>query len=89
MDATLALDLIRETCFLILKISAPVLLVSLFVGLIISLLQALTQIQEMTVSFVPKLIAVLFTLVLSFPFMLGELTKFTHILLDKVTILKS
>lgn len=89
MDANLALDLIRETCFLILKISAPVLFVSLFVGLIISLLQALTQIQEPTISFVPKLIAVLLTLAFSFSFMVGSLTKFTHLLFDKITVTAS
>ena len=89
MDHNLALDLIKESCLLILKISAPVLLVSLFVGLIISLFQALTQIQEQTLSFVPKLIAVLVTLVLSFPFMIGSLTKFTHLLFDKITVTSS
>ena len=69
-----------------LKVSAPVLIVSFIVGLVISLIQALTQIQESTISFVPKLAAILITFVLSFQFMLTHLMQFTHCLFDKIGI---
>lgn len=86
MDTPLVLDLIRQTCLMTLKVSAPVLIVSFIVGLVISLIQALTQIQESTISFVPKLAAILITFVLSFQFMLTHLMQFTHFLFDKIGI---
>lgn len=89
MDALIVQDLMKETCLLILKVGAPVLLVSLAVGFVISLLQALTQVQEMTISFVPKLIAILVTLILSASFMGNMLTKFTQKLFDKITVTSS
>ncbi|PIR37563.1 MAG: flagellar biosynthetic protein FliQ [Alphaproteobacteria bacterium CG11_big_fil_rev_8_21_14_0_20_39_49] len=68
MDPTTALDIGRESIFVLLKISLPLMLVALFVGLIVSLFQALTQIQEMTLSFVPKIIAIFLALILFLPF---------------------
>lgn len=64
-----------ETIFLV---GGPVLLVSLLVGLIIGLFQAITQLQEMTISFVPKVIAVFLTLLLTIPWMVNIMTKFTR-----------
>lgn len=58
MDADTAMRLLAETLFAAVKVSAPFLLVTLVVGLLISILQVVTQIQEMTLTFVPKLIAV-------------------------------
>lgn len=84
MDTALVLDFVRETCLMILKVSAPVLLVSFFVGLTVSLLQALTQIQEATISFVPKLIAILCTFFLSFHYMIANLTTFTQVIFDRI-----
>ncbi|MDA0781713.1 MAG: flagellar biosynthesis protein FliQ [Rickettsiales bacterium] len=68
MDPTTALDIGRESIFVLLKISLPLMLVALFVGLIVSLFQALTQIQEMTLSFVPKIIAIFLALIMFLPF---------------------
>ncbi len=68
MDPTTALDLGKESIFVLLKISLPLMLVALFVGLTVSLFQALTQIQEMTLSFVPKIIAIFIALILFLPF---------------------
>jgi flagellar biosynthesis protein FliQ len=65
------LDLLQETILLILTLSAPILLVALGVGLLISLLQAVTQIQEATLTFVPKILACLVTLIIALPWMLS------------------
>jgi flagellar biosynthetic protein FliQ len=86
MDALLVHDLIRETCYTILKIGAPILLVSLSVGFVISLFQALTQVQEATVSFVPKLMAILLTLIFAFPYMSHTLMTFAHRTYDLITV---
>jgi len=58
-------------------VSAPILLVGMAVGLVISILQAVTQIQEMTLSFVPKLIAVFIALIALAPWMMEVMLKFT------------
>ncbi len=63
------LDIANDGIFTLLKVSAPLMLVALGVGLIIAFFQALTQIQEMTLVFVPKIIAIFFALILSLPFM--------------------
>jgi len=65
-----------EALFLIIKVSAPILLVSLIVGLIISIFQTVTSIQEQTLTFVPKIIAVFLTLILLGNWMLTELSGF-------------
>lgn len=73
-----ALDVAREALLAILITSAPVMVVALVIGLGISLLQALTQIQEATLSFVPKILAIFAVLLLALPFMgaqLGQLTQ--------------
>ncbi len=63
------LDVGRDAIITLLKVSAPLLLCGLLVGVVISLFQALTQIQEMTLVFVPKIIAMFAVLILAFPFM--------------------
>ena len=68
MDPATALDIGKESIYVLLKISLPLMLVALFVGLTVSLFQALTQIQEMTLSFVPKIIAIFISLILFLPF---------------------
>ncbi len=65
-----------DALFLIIKVSAPILLVSLIVGLIISIFQTVTSIQEQTLTFVPKIIAVFLTLILLGNWMLTELASF-------------
>jgi flagellar biosynthetic protein FliQ len=69
--------LTAETLYLILLVSAPTLLVSLAVGLVIGLLQAVTQVQEQTLAFVPKLAAVALVLAVSAGWMTSELVRFT------------
>ena len=80
-------DIARESVWLMIKIGAPAMLVALLVGVSISLLQALTQIQEMTISFVPKLLAVLVTLVLTTPFAVASLRDFTVELFGRMVTL--
>ena len=72
------MGLMVETIKITLLISAPMLIVGLVVGVVISLLQAVTQIQEMTLVFVPKIVAVLIALVASLPWMISLLTTFTQ-----------
>jgi flagellar biosynthetic protein FliQ len=86
MDQGLAISVLREAVLLIIKLSLPILLVALIVGVIISLLQALTQIQEQTLTFVPKMLAVFGVLVLLLPFMLGSLQDFATDLFNIIVI---
>jgi flagellar biosynthetic protein FliQ len=84
MDESAVLEIGRDAVIVMLKISAPVMLVSLTVGLLISLFQALTQIQEMTLTFVPKLIVVFISLLLLGPFMLHTLVDFTEQMMNRM-----
>ena len=59
-------------------------MVALFIGLIIGIFQALTQIQEMTLAFVPKIIGVFVTLILLFPFMFGQMKNLAEGLFDRI-----
>lgn len=63
------LDLARDGIWTIVIVAGPVMLVGLFVGVVIGLLQALTQIQEATLVYVPKIIAIFVAMIVAFPFM--------------------
>lgn len=89
MNAMEVIELVQEALLLLLKISAPVMLVALVVGLAIALFQALTQIQEMTLTFVPKIIAIFLTLMLFLPFMLDSLIVFTEGLADRIIAIEA
>lgn len=78
MNEGVILDLFQETIFTILLLSAPVLLISLLVGLIISIFQATTQIQEQTLSFVPKIVAIFLSLIFFGPWILRVMVEFTE-----------
>lgn len=69
MTGAEVLDLARDGILTLILVSSPMLLVALLVGVAISLLQALTQIQEMTLVFVPKILAVFLALLVALPFM--------------------
>ena len=84
MNEVEVLDISREAIFTLIKVVSPVLLVALFIGLIIGIFQALTQIQEMTLAFVPKILGVFFTLILLFPFMLNQMRMLSDTLFDKM-----
>lgn len=76
MDSLEAMEIARQALIVFFKVSLPLLLISLAVGLVISLFQALTQIQEMTLSFVPKITIVFISLLLLMPFMMHTLSDF-------------
>jgi flagellar biosynthetic protein FliQ len=81
MDLGTISDISREAIYVLIIVSAPVLIVALVVGLVISLFQALTQIQETTLTFVPKIIAVYFSMILILPYMFSKLKIFVdHIM---------
>jgi flagellar biosynthetic protein FliQ len=69
MTGALILDIARDGIVTFLKVAAPLMLVALAVGLVVSLLQALTQLQEQTLIYVPKILAVFAALLLMLPFM--------------------
>ena len=87
MNAADVMEVSREAVIVMLKVASPVLLLALTVGLIISLFQALTQMQEMTLTFVPKAIVIFVSLLVFMPFMLGVLITFTESLMDRVVAL--
>ena len=72
-----AMDLARHSILIALQLSMPILLLSLVVGVIVSLFQAVTQIQEQTLTFVPKIIVLVLALVLLGPWMLHTIVGFT------------
>lgn len=84
MNEVEVLEISRDAIFTLLKVVTPVLSVALFVGLIIGIFQALTQIQEMTLAFVPKIISVFVTLILLFPFMLNQMRTLTENLFSRI-----
>ena len=87
MTPEAVVELARQSVWLMLVIAAPPLLAALVVGVAISILQALTQIQESTLSFLPKLLAILAAQVLTLPFALAHLGDFTRLLLGRVAAL--
>lgn len=84
MPAAEVLELTKQGVIVVLKMGAPVMLVGLVVGLIISLFQALTQIQEMTLAFVPKILVIFLSLLVLGPFMLATLTTYTRELFARI-----
>lgn len=70
------LEFLRDAIIVLLQVSAPVMGVGLAVGLTVALFQALTQIQEMTLVFVPKIFAIFISLLVFMPFMINVLTAF-------------
>jgi flagellar biosynthetic protein FliQ len=84
MDETEIIDFAREAIILTMKLSAPIMLIGLVVGVIIALIQALTQIQEMSLSFVPKIMAIYLGIFLLLPAMALSLTAFMEKIADKI-----
>jgi len=78
MSGAEILDIARDGIWTLLKVSGPMMLVGLTVGVIIALFQALTQIQEMTLVFIPKIIAIFLTMMITLPFMGSALAGYMH-----------
>lgn len=87
MNAADVMDVAREAVIVMLKVGSPIMLLALTVGLTVSLFQALTQMQEMTLTFVPKAIVIFTSLLVFLPFMLGVLVTFTESLMDRIVAL--
>jgi len=76
MDTTTVLTLAQNALFLMLMVSAPIMGTALVVGLVVSLFQAITQINEATLSFVPKLVAAIVVFAVAGPWMLTTMVEF-------------
>jgi len=84
MDQGLVIDIAQEAIKVVLMISAPILGLGLLVGLIVSIVQATTQIQEPTLSFIPKIIAISLTLIVFGPWMMNVMYEFTVKLFESI-----
>jgi flagellar biosynthetic protein FliQ len=78
------LDIARQGIWTLIIVSAPPMVVGLMVGVVIALFQALTQIQEMTLVFVPKILAIFVTLLIALPFMGQALESYTAVIADLI-----
>ena len=88
MDEAEILDIAREAIFVILKLGAPAMTLALIVGVIISVFQALTQIQEQTLTFMPKIIVIFLSMLVLLPFMFETLNAFTHDMVDRIIAIR-
>jgi flagellar biosynthetic protein FliQ len=84
MDELEIIEFTREAIMLTIKISAPIMIIGLVVGVLISLVQALTQIQEMTLAFVPKILAIFAGIFIMMPMMTAALIAFTEKIADRI-----
>jgi flagellar biosynthesis protein FliQ len=84
MTGPQTLDLARDAIWLLIQLSAPMMLAGLAVGVAIAMLQALTQIQEMTLVFVPKILVVFVVLIVMLPFMASALSTFMHRIVELI-----
>ncbi|MEI2417612.1 flagellar biosynthesis protein FliQ [Orrella sp. JC864] len=89
MNSEFVMSMVYQAMKVTLALAAPLLLVTLVVGLVISIFQAATQINEMTLSFIPKLLAMCAMLVLLGPWLIGIMTDYIHQLLTQIPSLVS
>ena len=87
MDSSLFLTVIQDILILTLQLSAPILVVAVAVGLIISIFQSVTQIQEQALTFVPKIIACVLVLILTLPWMLNIFITRVNDLFSKIPLM--
>jgi flagellar biosynthetic protein FliQ len=86
MTTQFVVGLAKEAMEMTLLVSGPLLLAGLIVGLVVSIFQAVTQIQEMTLSFIPKILAVMVAMLVFFPWMLQTLVSFTAKLIRDIPL---
>ncbi|QOL20360.1 flagellar biosynthetic protein FliQ [Candidatus Bodocaedibacter vickermanii] len=82
MDIIALTELLRKAVMVMIKAGSPPMIAALVVGLVISVLQAVTQIQEQSLAFIPKVLAVFVTLIFLFPYMFSVLSDLTHEIFD-------
>jgi flagellar biosynthetic protein FliQ len=87
MSHLLIVDLVKQAVLMVLLLSGPMLMVALGVGLVVSIVQAVTSIQEQTLSFVPKLLAVAGVFLVALPWMIQQMAKYTVELLRSIPTL--
>lgn len=85
MNEAEVIELCRQSILVMLKVAGPILLGGLAVGIIVSLIQTITQIQEQTLTFIPKMLVVFGLTIWLLPFMLANLNNFTNVLSDRIT----
>lgn len=84
MTGTEVLDISREAVYTLLLVAGPIMAVALVVGIAIALFQSLTQIQEMTLTFAPKILAIFASLLVLLPFMGSQLQRFENLIADRI-----
>ncbi len=84
MEQTEIIEIVREALLLSIQLAAPVMLVGLIVGVTIALFQALTQVQEITLVFVPKILAIFLAIFVLFPGMVTLLTTYMNTVADRI-----
>lgn len=84
MDEAMIIEAFNASVRMILLLSAPLLIMSLIVGLLISIFQATTQIQEQTLTYVPKIMLIFFMLILIGPWMLSQLNEYTMFIFNMI-----
>ncbi|MFP4013678.1 MAG: flagellar biosynthesis protein FliQ [Chitinispirillaceae bacterium] len=84
MEPTVVVDIGRQALFITLLISGPLLAVGLVIGLVVGIFQAVTQIHEMTLTFIPKILGIGLVLLLLMPWMLIKLIEYTYSLFDMI-----
>ena len=87
MNEIAVLEVGREAVFVILKTAGPIMGTGMLIGLIIALFQALTTIQEMTLTFVPKILVIFVAMILFLPFMMTTVVEFGRGLFDRIVTL--
>jgi flagellar biosynthetic protein FliQ len=87
VDEAAVLEIGRSGIWVVLQLAGPIMLAGLLIGLLIALFQALTTIQEMTLTFVPKILVIFVSLILFLPFMMTTLKEFAHQLFSLIVIL--
>jgi flagellar biosynthetic protein FliQ len=86
MNTEAIITILRQALLLVLLLSSGPMLVSLLVGLVVSILQATTQLQEQTLSYVPKLICVFLTIAILGPWMLRQAVQFTEMIMNSIVL---
>ncbi|MFT4003274.1 flagellar biosynthetic protein FliQ [Rhizobium sp. P40RR-XXII] len=84
MNEADALDIFQAAIWTVLVASGPAVLAAMVVGLVIALIQALTQVQEATLTFVPKIVAVMVTIGISAPFVGAQISIFTNLVFSRI-----
>ena len=84
MNEIAVVEVGREALWVVLKVAGPIMAAGLLIGLVVALFMALTTIQEMTLTFVPKIIVIFTSIILFLPFMMTTVIEFAHSLFDRI-----